>query len=339
MGGNALTKTKTRRYQAEEFRAIRDYTLLVLETTFPGRRSKALESYRSKEDFGDLDIMFDSSGLTVNLREVLNKVFEPNEIVKNGGVYSFNVEELQVDLICQTTENYTTAYNYYRYSDLGNLMGRVAHKLGFKLGHDGLTLILRESTHQYAEITVTKDWAQALRFLDYDPDRFSQGFDTLEEIFEYATSSKFFNKAIYEYDNRNHTARVRDAKRAAYRSFLEYLETKSNLPAYPHETTSELGGRVIKTEFMERAYEFFPDLKFDYEMALALEFDRQTAKKKFNGQLVSEVTNLTDRALGEFMQVVRKAGTLDVQGVLAMSDTQVRAEVMRLFNEYIQGTL
>jgi hypothetical protein len=334
MGGNALTNTKTRRYQADEFRRVEAFVVETLRNRFPDRRVRALDSYRSKADFGDLDVMFESSNLTVNLVDVVNELFSPNQVVKNGPVTSFNVEELQVDLVCQSSANFETAFNYYRYSDLGNLMGRVAHKLGFKLGHEGLVLVLRDGNYQFAELLVSKDWAQCLRFLGYSPYRFFQGFDTLEEVFEYATSTPFFNKAVYEYDNRNHTARVRDAKRAAYRGFLEYLEARNDLPAYQYESTSELGGRVVKEEFLARAYEFFPDLQFDYEMALAMEVDRKEAKRKFNGDLVSELTGLKDKDLGFFMKTLRQTGKFETCSLLNMTDEQVKELVQEEFAKF-----
>jgi len=297
MGGNALKNTVTRRYQADEYHALEAAVLIKLRTAYPGARVMPLQAYRLKESFGDMDVLID----TPVPRQDVVRLFSPNEIVKNGDVFSFDVQEFQVDLIRHKPENFDTAYNYYAWNDLGNLMGRVAHKLGFKFGHEGLVAAFRDNNYLYAHYVVSKDTTQILKFLGYDPERFFRGFDTLDEMYAFAASTSFFNKDIFAFENRNHTARVRDAKRASYNGFLAWLETQTDLPEYLWPSTSELGGIREKKEFTERAFTFFPGFEQAYS---SIQEDHELwkkAKELFNGNVVSELTGLSGKELGGFM--------------------------------------
>jgi hypothetical protein len=262
------------------------------------------------------------------------------QIHKNGGVWSYahdfmdenlEIKYVQVDLITQSTENYDTALNYYSWNDLGNLMGRIGHKMGFKYGHEGLVLIFRDGTHQYGQLVVSRDIRKIVEFLGYDYDRFAKGFDDLEDIFAFAASSEFFNKNIFAYENRNHIARTRDKKRENYRAFLEYIENIKT-PEYEYNSFTEKGGRVLSDVFRERAYEFFPDLsdkvdEVEYEL-----MKRKTVHEKFNGVIVSLLTGLMGKELGCFMQHLRQY--VDVEKLYPMSPLEINHWVIDEYQKF-----
>lgn len=305
MGGNALKNTFTRRYLADEYHDLTRVLVEKLRTDFPNRRINVLPAYRTKESFGDMDILFESDALLVNMRDYIEQTFSPSELVKNGNGYSFDVSELQIDLILMGSANYQTSLDYYSWNDLGNFLGRVAHKLGFKFGHEGLVMIYNDDTHEYAQHVVSKDTAMILRFLGYDPGTFRMGFDTLDDIYRFASSSSYFNVDIFALENRNHTARVRDKKRATYNGFLEWMQSQTGLPAYPHETMDERGLRVSKVYFLERAFEFFPDFKAEHDRIHAEFAQWKAAKELFNGKLVGTITGLSGIDLGILMKTLK----------------------------------
>ena len=120
---------------------------------------------------------------------------------------------------------------------MGNLLGRIAHKFGAKLGHLGLQFPLRDPSNNdrlIAELTITRDFATALTLLGYDAKayevaRSAESFKTLPDIFAFAIASPSSTKSIFHLDNRNHAARVRDAKRPIS-AFLQWLETQAPKP-------------------------------------------------------------------------------------------------------------
>lgn len=306
MGGNALKNSETRRLMKDEYFALEAKVVGQLRKDFPGHRVEAVRAYRNKESFGDMDVLFESSGLTTNLSDYVKQTFASKEVVKNGSVTSFECEGFQVDLLCTPSEEFDVSVNYFAWNDLGNLMGRVAHKMGFKYGHDGLKMVFRDGDYQFAEVVVTRDVEQMVKFLGYDYDRLLKGFDTLEEMFAFAASTMFFNKDMYLLENRNHTSRMRDRKRASYREFLLWCAEAPNLPAYPWADMKEKGGPKYKLEFVKRAREFFPEFGAVYDKTMADFETWKQVKATFNGNLVREWTGLDGKELGEFMKHLRE---------------------------------
>jgi hypothetical protein len=330
MGGNALKQTSTRRYEAGEYRALRDFVIQTLGShpTFADRRIREIPSYREKPSFGDLDLLVESDNLGPGVWEDLEAIFKPNEMFLNTPVCSLNVQELQVDLILTPSAEYDIALAYYAYNDLGNLMGRIADNLGFKLGHAGLGYIVRDETgDQLGAVSLTKDYRRAFAFLGYDAQRWELGFETLEDILAFAASSPLFNRKYYALEARNNRDRVRDRKRTTYTTFLKWLEHRENVPQ--HESMNLLA------DALERADEFFPGFIAEVE-AIRMNDERQRIiKAKFNGDVVAGVTGLSGiplsewlagfqkqwRARDEFELWVMTTGTLEVRQRL-MSDFQ-----------------
>lgn len=229
MGGNALKNTRTRRYTADEFAALAPDVLATLKTTFPASRVELVRAYRKKVSFGDMDVLVESAGLPADIGAALTEAFRPHQLVRNGNVWSLDVRELQVDLVFCPPEEFQTSADYFAYNDLGNLVGRIAHGMGFKYGHKGLLYPLRASaTHWVEDVLVTRDRAAMLSFLGFDRagadgDRFEQGFDTLEDMFAFVASSRYFDPSLYPPEAQSHTARTRDRKRPTYNAFLRWV--------------------------------------------------------------------------------------------------------------------
>lgn len=156
MGGNALKTVTTRRVDAAEYHKIKDEVVGMLRGMFPGHGIEAIPAYRKKADFGDLDVLVEyfpnpdspEADIRHRFRGELRKHFKAEEIVSNGPVYSFAWRDFQVDLILAPTDEFEMSLNYFAWNDLGNLIGRVAHKMGLKYGHDGLCLPFRVDTYR-----------------------------------------------------------------------------------------------------------------------------------------------------------------------------------------------
>src|SRR5690606_38413900 len=91
----------------------------------------------------------------------------------------------QVDLISIPPESFDFARRYFRFSDLGNLIGRIARSTDTVLKHDGLYFQYRDGDLLYREILLTRDFDAALRYLGFEPDRYHDGFEDLDDVFEY----------------------------------------------------------------------------------------------------------------------------------------------------------
>lgn len=328
MGGNALSETRTRRYSADEYFALKDDVVSALKSILPDARIEDVKAYRQKPDFGDLDVVVENLDAKNRLEPALRKM-GISEIVKNGPVWSLGWNDFQVDLLFQASEDYDFACKYFAFNDLGNLIGRTARRFDLKFGHDGLWYMFRDGNYKIADINLTKDFYTALEFLGYSADRYRKGFDSLPDIFHYVTTSIYYDHSAFLLENRTHKARVRDAKRPSYRAFLEYArEKQSNGPV----------STLSKDEAMARAREWFPEFARQLDAETRKHEKNVRAKKRFNGQIVSDITGLQGKQLGSFMAYLRSCLPEDKERrnewILMTSDDVLRPWIMARYKVF-----
>lgn len=247
---------------------------------------------KSKIDFGDIDILTDTP------YERVKDQFE-NILVKanigitgksrNSEIVSYAINNShQLDLIY--VENKKLAFEYYSDNDRGMILGNIFHHLGFSYGHKGLYLKLEDSKFFLSDNTY-----DILNFIGYsskniikiiDP---SNGFDTYEDMFEWILLCPFFNKKYFLWESLNNENRTRNRKRKTWNSFVSYIEHRDN--SFP-----EVDREHIKTE----ALSFFKKELEYMEMKRNIESDR-SKKRLINGELISKVTGLKNKELGDFI--------------------------------------
>ncbi len=283
MGGNALKNTKTERVDADRYHRLCDEINLNPILTLRGFVTTVIPAYRNKKDFGDMDVLV--CGPMQILIETIKEAFSPNEIVSNGDCVSFDYKGVQIDFIKTTQEKLGFNVAYFSYNDLGNFMGRTAHRLGFKYGHDGLWYTLRDDeheTHLVKEILVTDTRVSAFEFLGYDFFRWCDGFDELEDIFEFAASSEYFDPKQFLLVNRSYAGRVRDKKRDSYKRMLEWIKGR-----WPDLKEDEVPEPINKQEHLLRAFKQFKGFQQAYESAVEAHEQKKRLHEKLNGKFVS----------------------------------------------------
>lgn len=344
MGGNALSAQSKR---------IHKSVFCDIEQSFESEKSaigfklsdycerwKTLLSYKNKETFGDMDIIV--GGSFHDWEQFINCLKESKqvkEVVKNGSCVSVGInwkndnnDLCQVDFIYAglTYNEFNNSLVYGNYNVLGNLCGRVAHKQGFKYGHDGLWYKLRNpnnSQHVVADIKVSDTNEEVFDFMGYDYDTWLGGFETLEDIFVFAASSPYFNKDIYALENRNHVSRVRDRKRKTYTEFLKWIEDDTNLPKFDWSDKE-----TLRKAFLEKAFLTFPGFKSQYDDALEKLRKYEVVSSKFNGTLVGTWTGLEGKELGHFMAHVKTLATEEY--LLVASPIEIENFVKNRFTNY-----
>ena len=317
MGGSAL-HVPTRRLLRTDFEEVSARLQASLSQALGGGRVAVVPAYRSKADFGDLDLLVDQAAVASHggrnaLQAWASSVCHAREIVDNGPVMSLDYRSspslevgFQVDLILAPEDEFEFSLAYFSFNDLGNLIGRTAHKMGFKYGHNGLIYPFREGTRMYGDVLVSRDLDKSLTFLGYAPARFHQGFNDLAEIFDYVTQSTYFNPSIFLLENRNHASRTRDRKRKTYRAFLEWIADRGDLPAYAWADRDDEPARSAeKQHFLSLALRHFPT--FNERLG---EMKRQrdvsaTVRSRFNGDAVAQWTGLSGKPLSQFMAQLR----------------------------------
>lgn len=303
MGGRAFPKLNCKRLNKEEFDIFSQKIVSQLYSI--GGFFWIIKSYHQKDSFGDLDIVYTTQ--EDHKIPVERFIFELDCSYSfiNGDITSLAIphEEsfFQVDLIFIPKKYIQNAYCYFAYNDLGNLVGRIFHRAGFKLGQKGLQYIIRDEecdNRVIKEVDIDGTWSEYLSFAGYDSSRWLKGFDTLEDVFEYAVSTPLASKTIFRLEETNHAARVRDRKRKTYQQFLQWIYgTENNVP-----DEERIPKKQLRKEFLEKAFETFPHFKIDYDRYMFESNQNKQVKNKFNGHIVSEVTGLTGKDLGSFIQ-------------------------------------
>lgn len=297
MGGNALG-FETLRLNANEYHKLAE----VITDIVPG--AVLIPSYRQKPNFGDMDLLYEKGLIEpYELKFRLEEHFELQGESKNGDVLSVGVnvvvpystlETFQLDFIGVPADSFNFSYNYFSYNDMGNLLGRVARRIGLKFGHKGLFYIQRDGDQVLKEHLLTNKFSIALDHLGYDVDRYYEGFDTLEDMFKFVMSSRFYDFNKFDLSQRNHKARIRDEKRPNYRAFLEYATKNPKV----QNIMPEEGGRTY-------AFGAFPQFYKDYFEILDAHNLHKEFKAKYNGNLVMRVTGLQGKELGNFMNRIK----------------------------------
>lgn len=299
-GGRALKKTFTRRYTKREFTKVRSELNRVIRRTFA--RCEVPRFYHTKETFGDIDILVSIDGNeSRDIKQYIIDTFSPNEIFHNGNCWSFDFKEIQVDLMFVAEEHFDSNFNYLSFNDLGNFIGRLAHGFGLRYGQEGLwvTYYYKDTKHK---IMISKDYPKIYEFLGLDYKRWLNGFETLEEIFEFISESPYFNWQKFQPSELNRINRERNLKRASYMTFLEWMDT--NVADEDHEYQFSKD----KTPYYAKINEFFPEANLLSEISrIEYEVSRvKYAKSIFNGKVVMDVFDIHGAALGKAMDGFNK---------------------------------
>lgn len=330
MGGKLLEKHGARRYAKNEYTSLVSRILGELSNLLPTFIFKEIPSYHSKESFGDADIL--TTPLTPAMYRDIMQTLKVEHYHKNGNVLSMLVEQLQVDLISVPDSDFDSALHYYSYNDLGNLLGKLYRSLGLKFGHRGLTYPVRDKTHQYGEIIVSKDFPKILEFLGLDYKTFEQGFSDLPEIFEFVCSSKYFSPIPFQLENLNAVDRIRDKKRSTYMAFLKYVADKQ----------STYNPDPNKANYLPLILDFFPGIQEPYNLLVEEHKRRLYIRTLFNGSLVEEWTEYHNVHLGYFMKFLRETLGNPETWVLNLTPEQIKDLVLtqaQLYKEHLEKRL
>jgi hypothetical protein len=287
-----LKNTITRRYQRDEFEVITVELKKTLSLFF--KKVEMPLFYKNKESFGDADLLVAGLYSQQNIHKIIKDSFAPNEIFTNGNCISFDYKELQVDLIHVPEEEYDTNLMYFSYNDLGNLIGRLAHRLGLKYGQQGMWFENSFKGKNIGSVSVSTDYPKIFKFLDLDYDRYQQGFDELTDIFDFVIKSKYFNASMYQFETLNKINRDRNKKRKSYTTFLDYI-SKFEIKGYTF---------LEADETLSLVKNYFPEADIEYQIR-TLEYKETKKlylKAKFNGGELIRRFGIVNKELGGILE-------------------------------------
>jgi hypothetical protein len=254
--------------------------------------NKALEYFKSKEDHGDLDLV--CKGDVISDKSLID-LFGEVPISRNGKTVSFLYNNVQIDLNFHNHEDFQSAFDFYRLGDVGQIVGRIAHALGLKYGHFGLSFPVKLSDcEEVGEINISKNTQKIMEFFDLDYGQWLEGFNDQVDMFEWVIKSKYFNPSMFAFENLNNINRVRNKKRPMYNALVKYLEDLETDREYipvPKNKTEYLWKALIHFRQMYRLD--------DIRQMLCSYADAKEANEIFNGNDVKEILGIEGKELGK----------------------------------------
>jgi hypothetical protein len=310
MGGRALAQhgIETRRYTTPELEQASQEIQKKLSDLYPGIITSGTRYYDTKQDHGDLDLLvfpMDLPEFGNGIRKVLEEEFGAQKVIHNDIVWTFDYNDLQVDLIVLDQMYEEMAKMWYGYNDLSTLIGRVYRFWHLKWSPQGVfyTVYADDRSRILGELRVTRDPRGALELLGYDYDRYLQSFSTLEDVFEYLVSGERFSAECCDPKYLSNDTRIRDAKRTNVQLFDEWMKKKEGCQYFPRPTHLDTI-KLIDKDFNYLLGHYFPDFSIaDQIMPL---YQKHAMKKmvsaKFNGGYVREAFGIDGRELGEALK-------------------------------------
>ena len=296
MGGNLF---KLGRLPRAEYRALEEELRGYLDERL-GDLYRIPRYYSEKPDFGDVDIIVSGAAVETSwpdLREQIRQDLGIEQWTSNKSVFSTVYRNFQVDFFLRPEKYFIATYNFLCFNDLGNILGRIFHRMNLKYGEQGLQYVYRRAEGNYRnDLDVSLDIDRILTFIELDSSDWHRGFDTLEQMYQWAMTSPYFSTAPYT-DPGSRT-RSRTRQRTTMKRLVEWIE-KNNIEQ----------NCTYKETYLPEVYAAFPEA--DLESALALEEARAARVKvirgKFNGRLVSALfPDLQGQRLGEFIRTLKE---------------------------------
>jgi len=285
MGGKALKNTFTRRYEHDEYHALCKELLSKIADIF-GTEVSLVESFEHKQTFGDMDILVLGNRSNNEIKKILIESFNPppGEIHCNGNVVSFEHKELQIDLIFTPQSNWETSKLFFKYGDLGNLLGKMYHKINLKYGFNGLSMVIRDlnDTKKLGHIIISTEGEKIFEFMGLSWERYQKGFGDEQEIFDYIIQSRFFDPEAFKFENLNHINKKRNKRRKGYGDFVKFVEDMEVKPKYSFDESD-------KTKHIKEIEDYFgTHITKEIEKLQEEEKIRSIITNKFSGKQVME---------------------------------------------------
>jgi tRNA nucleotidyltransferase (CCA-adding enzyme) len=280
------------------------------------------KSFPTKTDFGDLDLLGQFSGMNP---QVIQERIGSVGFVQNGPVTSFAMpvgESLfQVDLINVPANKIEFTSRYMAWGGAGNFLGKIARFYGMKLSDDALYAAYKVSGDRHY-LPITRSFSEALEILGYDYEKFEKGFSSEQDFLKYVKDGKLFKEEAFLIENFRHKDRVRERKRPAFKEIV--VQKNTVLEGEKEEKY------LTEDEFNKLSLRY-PLLKESLVLLHKKLQEEKDFSKKWNGTLVSNITGLEKKELGDFMRdfTSRFHSSSDFRNwVKRTPDSSIRLEIL-----------
>ncbi|KNG47784.1 hypothetical protein TW65_05523 [Stemphylium lycopersici] len=195
----------------------------------------------AKADHGDIDYLVEGirpPNAKTDIWDMIRDALGASAFLLRGGSASYATPHpqivdayVQVDVelsVGDETPESAELFEWTRFmkgdSDLLQIIGISHRPLGLTCNDRGLHVRVEEIepyNKKKALVFLTRDPAEMMEFYGLDIDRYQAGFADETELFDWASSGRFFSCTAFENRVEKHNDRARQAKRPMYQRFVE----------------------------------------------------------------------------------------------------------------------
>lgn len=221
--------------------------------------------------------------------------------MKTGSITSFAIplpgsddECFQLDVRTCKPGLFEWEMTIYTHGDLWRILGVAVNRQGFAINDTGLHLRITEIEKTHAKdslLRLTSSPEKMMAFLGLDANRFVQGFADLDEVFLWATSSRFFRRWYFEISMSK--AQGKKTVRPMYLEFITHW-----LPQHPEVGVGDAGNLLNRNALLQEALESFEKQS---EYLSMVENHRKRLMKDAMWREIAKILPLKGMELGQAM--------------------------------------
>ncbi|CAO1605902.1 hypothetical protein XANCAGTX0491_009407 [Xanthoria calcicola] len=260
MGGKAFSHgpepLSTPRMLPALYRCLLDRFHVQLATFFEQVASPV--EAPEKATFGDIDLLVATPRNSPFTVAAIAKALNAKRTLSFPPIYSLAVPHpeiegnfVQLDIQVCEANRFEWEVFHKNHGDLWNVIGTGIRPFGLTANDMGLYLRIPEIEHENrkrAMVFLSAEPDTVLSFLGLDSTSFSRPFDTVEAMFEFACSCRFFRPQTYEKDGLKSNDRKRMIQREIFKRFVGEFLPKRNLGVQHIEDASGLTREVVFEE-------------------------------------------------------------------------------------------
>lgn len=207
----------------------------------------------------------------------------------------FELNSVQIDIMINDEKHMDFATCFYSYNDLSSLfIKKICSTKNLMLTTSGLYFDLKDNENKFvSKILVTDSFNEVLELFDFDVNIFRSGFKSIDDIFDFIVSSKYFNSGKFNKNLFNKVDLLSYSSRPVFKSIVDRLNSNEVLPAR------------YDNDFLLNSFHMLPQFKKRIIDREIIEKNRLVSKELFNGGIVSKITGLSGENLGKLMQSIR----------------------------------
>lgn len=351
MGGNALKTIETTRKIPVVYKRIKLFVLKTLEYELcdTGMKWCVPHEVPGKTSYGDLDVLITLQN-GFDIRKWILATFKPDELVSNGGVYSFNItcvipalhinydasdeefedydpdayianiepcpaKDFQVDIITTPAVQFAIHNFFLSWGDCGMLIGQITHATGLRFGQQGLFTSISMKPGTSDDIILSNDPEKICEFIGLNYTEWRHGFGSEGHIFRWLCQSPYIH--FVKFNCSRHS-------RGMYLRFIDYVKEALEPPK-----------RTPNIPALDAIITYF-DKQTDFAAIKQKQANNIKRSEKFGSHLFLELGVISGDQLGNIINGFKCTIPGDFkEWVLATDDAEIQSKV----SEYLVGLL